>query len=255
MNSKHIPFILFFINSTFLFSADVKQIINSPEFRECIRREVQQSMEPTLWALRNLQPNHPLVQAHIHTSSNASSASNPIVQTSEPQSQNFQKLLDDLSAKSTQAGGVLQRYQWYIGGGVLTSCYLYIWYQIYQINKLLDNPCAWHLFKEEIPLTRLTIINRTELFKELQLAICKKYLNAADCASSQKIMLKFLEDVTYEKALLESYIIYQSCINSCYLTKIFPTFKKIEYVQESIARLNFLKDLYIEFFVIKESNK
>ncbi len=254
MNLKNILLITYCTTTAIVFCSDIKTT-------EAIRNEVKKAIEDLAWAMKLTQSNAVTTQPtsihnHIHNAATSGSTSNPTssaIAANEPE----QTKKDSAVAIENKIGiqEFLKTYAWHTSGIVISTWYLYAFYQIYQTNKLLNNPYSWALFKEEIPVTRLTTIQRAELFKELHLAICKKYLNSADCDNGQKVMLKFLADLSYEKSRLESYLIYQTVISNCYLSKLFPTFKKTEQVEESIARINFLMDLYIEFFIIKDQNK
>ena len=54
-------------------------------------------------------------------------------------------------------------YRWYAAAGITSICYFYINFKVYMINKLLENPKSWALWKEEITLNRLTTINKQDL--------------------------------------------------------------------------------------------
>lgn len=223
------------------------------DIQNFIRQEIEKELR------RNIPATQIPIHNHIYTSSTAQNQSNPSIQTMEnnkakeenPYLQSVEKTLLSLFEQKNKFKVSLIEYKWIIASSCLASFYLYIYNQIYQINKLLDDASSWHLFKEEIPLSRLKTINRNDLFKELQLAVCKKYISPCQPDSSQKVMIKFLEEISLEKAALEKYLQYQQIITCCYTSKIFPTLKKTEHIEEAIARINFLIDLYIEFFVIK----
>lgn len=226
------------------------------DIQSFIRQEIEKELRRSIVSTPAPIHNH----NHIYTSSTSQNQSNPSIQTIDiakpkeeenPYLKSFEKALQSLYEQKNKFKVNLIEYKWIIASSCLASFYLYVWNQIYQINKLLDDASSWHLFKEEIPLSRLKTINRADLFKELQLAVCKKYISPCQPDSSQKVMIKFLEEISLEKAALEKYMQYQQIITNCYVSKIFPILKKTEHIEEAIARINFLIDLYIEFFVIK----
>jgi len=255
MNLKKILFCLCFTVTQINFcldtnlQQDLAKYIHEEVNKAIQRHDVMQKRDPII------------IQNHIHNASASTSSSNPTTSTNAINEIEVQiKNTGEILPKPTETTNIdiqeiLNAYKWYIGGGIITTSYLYIFYKIYQTNKLLNNPYSWALFKEEIPVTRLATVKRTDLFQELHLAICKKYLNSSSYDNDKKVMLKFLTDLSFEKAALESYLTYQTVIYNCYLSKLFPTFKKPEQIQEAISRLNFLMDLYIEFFIIKDQIK
>lgn len=136
-------------------------------------------------------------------------------------------------------------YKWYTAAGITSIAYLYLNFKIYLINKLLEDPKSWSLWKEEIPLTRLTTIDAQELYKQLTIDIYKKYFNANDTTKEHELIIKFLEDIKHEKSLLE---FYQSVYKISYLP-IFSAHKTLEAITQYIARLNFIMDLYLEIHI------
>lgn len=145
-------------------------------------------------------------------------------------------------------------YKWYALASIAGASYLCLNIKIYNINKLLENPKSWCLWKEEIPLNRLTTINGTELLKQLKLDICKKYFNSVETIQDSQLLTKFLEDSTYEKNLLEFYQSVCNFSSTLYISKLFITNKTAEQITQYIARLNFLMDLYIESYIQPNSN-
>ena len=141
-------------------------------------------------------------------------------------------------------------YKWYAAAGITSIAYLYLNFKIYSINKLLENPKSWSLWKEEIPLNRLTTIDTAELFKQLKIDIYKKYFNSTDAIQEHELLIKFLEDVKHEKNLLE---FYQSIYKFSYLP-IFTAQKTPEQITQYIARLNFIMDLYVEMHIKTNNN-
>lgn len=248
MNLKNIIFTIYFTTTTIVFCLDTKT-------KEDIGRYIDEYLQQRRPS-NTAAPQPITIHNHLHSASTSGSTSNPTssaIAANEPEQTT--KGSDHVIENKIGIQEFLKTYAWHTSCAVISTSYLYTFYQIYQTNKLLNNPYSWALFKEEIPVTRLTTIKRAELFKELHLAICKKYLNSSDCDNGQKIMLKFLADLSYEKSRLEAYLTYQTIVYNCYLSKLFPTFKKTELVEEAINRLNFLMDLYIEFFIIKDQNK
>lgn len=140
-------------------------------------------------------------------------------------------------------------YKWYTAAGITSIAYLYLNFKIYLINKLLENPKSWSLWKEEISLSRLTTIDAQELSKELTMDIYKKYFNSSDTTKDHELIIKFLEDIKHEKNLLE---FYQSIYKVSYLP-VFNAHKTSEQISQYIARLNFIMDLYLEMHI--QSNK
>ncbi len=145
-------------------------------------------------------------------------------------------------------------YKWYILASLATTSYVCLNVKIYNINKLLENPKSWCLWKEEIPLNRLTTIDAAELLKQLKIDICKKYFNAIETIKDSELLIKFLQDVTLEKDLLEFYQSICNFSNTLYVSKLFIKTKPTDQITQHIARLNFLMDLYLEEYIKTNNN-
>lgn len=143
----------------------------------------------------------------------------------------------------------LYKYKWYSLGFSVTAIYIFINMKIYQINKLLENPKSWCLWKEEIPLTRLISIDSKELLKQLKLDICKKYFNAVNTIKDSELVILFLDEITKEKELLELYQYIYDVTSQLYLSRLLITSKSKEQITQYAARLNFLMDLYLEKYI------
>jgi hypothetical protein len=148
----------------------------------------------------------------------------------------------------------LWSYKWHGLAGLTFASYLCLNAKIYSINKLLENPKSWCLWKEEIPLNRLTTIDAAELLKQLKIDAYKKYFNATEAIKDSELLVKFLEDVTREKNLLEFYQSVYSFSNALYVSRLFAINKTTEQIAQYIARLNFLMDLYLETHIQTNSN-
>lgn len=145
-------------------------------------------------------------------------------------------------------------YKWYVLASLATASYLCINFKIYKINRLLENPKSWCLWKEEIPFNRLTTIDSSELLKQLKIDICKKYFNAVEAIKDSELLAKFLEDITQEKKLLEFYQSISNFSSTLYISKLFILHKTTEQITQYIARLNFLMDLYLEKYIQTNNN-
>jgi hypothetical protein len=145
-------------------------------------------------------------------------------------------------------------YKWYVLAGCATASCLCLNFKIYHINKLLEDPKSWCLWKEEIPLTRLTTIDAAELLKQLKIDVCKKYFKTIDAIKDSELLVRFLEDVTHEKNLLEFYQSIYNFSNTLYISKLFMINKTTEQISQYIARLNFLMDLYLEKYIQTNTN-
>jgi len=136
-------------------------------------------------------------------------------------------------------------YKWYAAVGITSIAWFYLNFKLYTINQLLEDPNSWSLWKEEVPLNRLMIIDKTELLKQLKFDIYKKYFNVSNTAKEHELLIKFLENVTHEKNLLE---FYQSICKLSY-KPILVQAKTAEQIAQYISRLNFIMDLFLETYI------
>ncbi len=160
-----------------------------------------------------------------------------------------ESILGKLESSYNSLYNNLYDYKWYISGGFIASIYSYLLVKIYTIHRLLENPKSWCLWKEEIPLNRLSTLDSLELLTQLHIDICKKYFDATKIPKDICLLKYFLEDINYEKSMLVFYKSIYSYSNFFYISKLFKFNKTVEQIDQYIARLNFLIDLYFQNFI------
>lgn len=162
----------------------------------------------------------------------------------------------------------IQRYSWqdsmatqwkkYRGSLFLisvVSLYGYLWHQLNQAHKLLDNTEVWSCWKNHIAVDHLTAYSRDELSKELFIDIQERYINSEDPTNHLLPFSAFLPMVEKERALLEKYVWWGPKIIACRMKLLFPVSKEsIDQAAESIRRLKFIKALFISWWAVQNSN-
>ncbi|MBI2344498.1 hypothetical protein HYV10_00300 [Candidatus Dependentiae bacterium] len=145
-------------------------------------------------------------------------------------------------------------YKWYTAASIASAAYVYLNFKLYTAYKLLEDPKSWSLWKEEIPLNRLMTIDKTELYKQLKMDIAKKYFNVADSTKEHNFLMKFLEDINNEKNLLEFYQSAYHLSKFALFSNMLASRKSLEQINQYIARIDFIIDLYLEIYAQNNNN-
>jgi len=151
---------------------------------------------------------------------------------------------DSMHASGQNIVEKLKENKWKIAAAMAAVTYGYFWYKIFKTNQILKQKNSWCNWKEAVALSSLMVTSQHDLMTELLQEIQKQQLlrqNLKDCSSG---IVCFVKEITDELQLLQSYVqLYDMC-RRFYCSKLF--YFTIDYVllQEKIARLYFLIDLF-----------
>ncbi len=126
----------------------------------------------------------------------------------------------------------------------LMSCiYFYLYFTLQKSYKIITRKESWCNWKENINLPHLMSEPYHDIIHELILTIQKKYL-LEEKQSKLCITQTFLQDLKTELQLLEQHLTIRQYVKSWYCFKLFPLIHDLDILQEKIARLYWLLDIF-----------
>ena len=137
-----------------------------------------------------------------------------------------------------------------IMAGFVGINYVYLQYQLYKIDTLLQNNMSWCNWKSTVPMQQLVCSNHDELIPSLLCDIQKKYLLSSKIVSKIHKFSQFdsfIKDLLYEQNILLRYLTIQKYTKFFCVSKLFCLSYKKSYIQEKINRLNLLLDVFIDW--------
>jgi hypothetical protein len=130
-----------------------------------------------------------------------------------------------------------------------TSLYALLYYDLYTTRRLLKNQESWCGWKQHCTLDYLATQPRQELNDQLLLAIQERYMSMEDPTNSTAPVAAFLPALNKEIERLERYCYWAKRTLSWYCAFAVGVDKKMyEKAQEAIARLRFIKKIFIQWW-------
>lgn len=137
----------------------------------------------------------------------------------------------------------------------LGSFYSYLFYRLVKTNYVMNDRSRWFHWKEFMSLERLQEIPQQELAKELLHEIQNHYMNPINPTDSITPLSQFMNTVDYEKKLLQQYLKLTDWLKWLWLRRVFPfNDKKIKQANQLLARLNFMKHIFISWAASHKMN-
>ncbi|MCX5924135.1 MAG: hypothetical protein NTZ68_01800 [Candidatus Dependentiae bacterium] len=130
----------------------------------------------------------------------------------------------------------------------LLSSYALTAYKLHLVHELLESHDAWCNWKEVVALSHLISSPYEDTIKQLQIDTAKRYFILSTNQSNQDAHVTFLKEVQEEISLLKNYLWWSSAIKTLHCSGCFYMVDACV-IQEKLARLNFMIDIFIRWQV------
>lgn len=158
-------------------------------------------------------------------------------------------MVDNITTATSSIQSWLWNNKWNIAAVALIYTYTKEFYRLQQINHMLQQSYVWCAWKEITPLGHLVASPSNDLLQQLQIDIHKKYYQSLDAQNAQSVHALFLQDTNEEMVQLNTYLSMYEFYQTIHMHKLLPFKYSPAIIQERKARLQFVIDLFIKWYL------
>lgn len=182
----------------------------------------------------------------VRSSNDAEAKTAQVTQNTQTFSDSMARMYEEMMKKLKIINEEKYKYTWHAIAVCLASAYVFVYYHVYNLNKLLECKTSWCRWKEVIPLHQLCMGGCDDVIGQLMFDIHKKYYQKESVAAALVDDQLFIKDVLAERSILQWYLSMQTWTNRLYVARFFPLRYTKEMIQEYIARLEVITDLFLQ---------
>jgi len=162
---------------------------------------------------------------------------------------NMSHMFEGIKSTSNTVKSWLWDNKWSITASIAVCAYGATIYKLRQINQMLQQSSSWCTWKEIVPLGHLATSGSQDLLEQLQFDIHKKYYHAFDAQNTNAVHALFLQDTNLEMEQLDLYLSWYEFYKTIHISKFLPFKYLPEIIHERKARLQFVIDLFIKWYL------
>ena len=137
-----------------------------------------------------------------------------------------------------------QRY--FIAGGAVLGCYVYMCRECARINNYLECPDSWGSWRKEYSLEMLLSMPQQQIARDLVIEIQRRYSNNGNPTDFIGPLILFCKTIDYEIVLVNRFISIYSFLVRSHLYVLFRlNIKKCAELGDTLKRLQFIKNIFL----------